>query len=168
MSDIVIRAIQSSDISAVMEIQSSSKAAAQWSREAYEHLLDAPASELASVAERAGSVIGFIVARHAADELEILNLAVSPSARRQGAGKALLQNVLSHASALGVRKVFLEVRASNFIAQRFYASQGFANAGRRANYYTRPAEDALLLARSLPELSGKTNRNPVLASRPKL
>ena len=168
MSGIIVRAIQPSDISAVMEIQSSSKEAAQWSREAYEQLLDAPPSALACVAERAGSVIGFIVARPAADEFEILNLAVAAAARRQGAGKTLLQHVLNHASALGVRKVFLEVRASNSIAQRFYSAWGFTVAGRRANYYTSPPEDALLLARSFPELSGKINRNPVLASRPKL
>ena len=168
MSGIIIRAIQPSDISAVMEIQSSSKEAAQWSQELYENLPNVSTAELAWVAERNGSIIGFIVARQAADELEILNLAVSAPARQQGAGKALLQHVLSHASAKGVRKVFLEVRASNSIAQRFYESQGFILAGRRANYYTSPREDALLLARSLPELSGKINRNPVLASRPKL
>ena len=160
MSGITKRAIQPPDISAILEIQSSSKEAAQWPRAAYEKLLHARSSELAVVAERAGHVIGFIVARQAADELEILNLAVAPAARRQGVGKALLQGVLTHAAARGVHQVFLEVRALNFAAQGFYQAQGFAIAGRRANYYTSPAEDALLLARSLPERSGKINRDP--------
>lgn len=168
MSKTIIRAIESPDVSAVVEIQSRSKEAAQWSREAYEKLLDASTAELAWVAECDGHIIGFIVARQAADELEILNLAVAPAMRRQGTGKALLQHVLAHASALGVQKLFLEVRASNSVAERFYKAHSFTNVGRRSNYYTSPLEDALLLARSLPELSGKINRNPVLASHPKL
>jgi len=168
MSSVAIRAMQPADVAAVMEIQSSSKEAAQWSRESYEKLLEASTSELAWVAERDGRIVGFIVVRQLTDELEILNLAVAPAARRQETGKALLQHVLAHASAHGVQKVFLEVRASNLTAQRFYAAHGFANAGKRANYYTSPVEDALLLARSVPELSGKINRNPVLASHQKM
>ncbi|HXT86259.1 MAG TPA: ribosomal protein S18-alanine N-acetyltransferase [Verrucomicrobiae bacterium] len=168
MTDIIVHAIHPSDISAVMEIQSGSKEAAQWPQEAYEKLLQASTSELGWVAERDGCIIGFVVVRQVADELEILNLAVAAIARRHGAGKALLQHILCHVSTQGVRKVFLEVRASNLIAQRFYSVLGFTIAGRRASYYTSPAEDALLLSRSLPELSGKINRDPVLASRPKL
>ncbi len=168
MSGITIRAIQPLDLSAVMEIQSSSKEAAQWSRAAYDKFLDAHASELALVAEHDGVVVGFIVTRQAANELEILNLAVAAAMRRQGVATALLKHVLTHAAAHGVHKAFLEVRASNLAARRFYESHGFANAGRRANYYTSPPEDALLLARSLPELSGKINHNPVLASHRKL
>lgn len=160
MSSITNRAIQRRDLSAVVEIQSSSKEAAQWSREAYEKLLDACSSEVALVAERASSVIGFIVARQVENELEILNLAVAAVARRQGVGRALLQHVFTHGAAHGVHRVFLEVRASNLVAQRFYETQGFTRAGRRANYYASPVEDALLLARSLPELSGKINRDP--------
>lgn len=160
MSKVAIRAMQVPDLSAILEIQSSSKEAAQWSQAAYEKLLDACSSELALVAERASSVMGFIVARQVANELEILNLAVAGVARRQGVGRALLQDVLTHAAARGAHKVFLEVRASNFAAQDFYQAQGFAIAGRRANYYTSPVEDALLLARSLSELSGKINRDP--------
>ena len=160
MSGITIRAIQPDDVSAVLEIQTSSKEAAQWSRAAYEKLIHACSSELVLVAERAGSVIGFMVGRQVADELEILNLAVAGVVRRQGVGKALLQDVFADAAARGVQKVFLEVRASNFAAQSFYQTQNFAIAGRRANYYTSPVEDALLLARSLSELSGKINRDP--------
>ena len=164
MSGITIRAIEPGDISAVLEIQHSSKGAAQWSRDAYEKLFGALVFELAWVAENKGSIIGFIVARRLADELEILNLAVVEAARRQGVGKALLQHAFTHAAGCCVQKVFLEVRASNFAAQRFYESQVFTNAGRRPNYYTSPVEDALLFTRSISELSGKINRNPVLAS----
>ncbi len=168
MSNVAIRAMQPSDVAAVMEIQFSGKAAAQWSRESYEKLVEASTSELAWVAERDDLIIGFIVVRQLTDELEILNLAVAAVARRQGAGRALLQHVLTHASAHGVHKVFLEVRVSNLIALRFYEAHGFISTGRRTNYYTSPPEDALLLARSLPELSGKINRNPVLASHRKM
>ena len=168
MNGITIRPIQPPDISAILEIQSSSKEAAQWSRGVYEKLLGALASERAWVFEGDGTVIGFIVTRQAANELEILNLAVGEAARRQGIGTALLQHVFSHANAHSVHKVFLEVRASNSAAQSFYEVHGFTIAGRRPRYYTSPVEDALLLTRSFSELSGKINCNPVLASRPKL
>lgn len=168
MSTVAVRAIQPCDVTAILQIQSSGNEAAQWSRHAYENLFLASTSELGWVAENGGCVIGFIVTRQATNELEILNLAIAPAARRQGAGKALLQHAFAHASEHGAQKIFLEVRASNLAARGFYSSQGFINAGRRPNYYTSPVEDALLLARSLPELSGKINRNPVLASRQKL
>lgn len=144
MSGTTIRAIQPSDVSAVLEIQSSSNEAAQWSRAAYEKLTVVHPSELAWVAEHGGPVVGFIVARQAANELEILNLAVAAVARRQGVGRALLQHALTHAAAHGVDKFFLEVRASNLAAQSFYRAQGFAPVGIRRNYYTSPADDAVL------------------------
>jgi ribosomal-protein-alanine N-acetyltransferase len=73
-------------------------------------------------------------------EAELLNLAVRPEARRRGVGRALL-------ALLGGRKVWLEVRASNEAAIRFYESQGFRVYGLRKAYYRDPDEDAVLMAR---------------------
>jgi len=90
-------------------------------------------------------VVGYLVARHVADEGEILNVGVSPVHRRRGTGRALVTEGLSRLEALGARSVFLEVRESNLAARALYQSFGFADVARRANYYRRPVEDAIIL-----------------------
>jgi len=145
----VTRRMEHRDIPAVFDLQSHSRGAAQWSRAAYESVCGARQNEFAWVADRDGRVLGFLVAREIAKEMEILNLAVDPTARRQGIASALLRHALSHASENGATKVFLEVRSSNLTAQRFYQSHGFVSAGMRPNYYRDPAEAALLLALTL-------------------
>jgi ribosomal-protein-alanine N-acetyltransferase len=69
------------------------------------------------VAETSEGVAGYIVAIEAADEGEILNLAVAPAGRRHGVGRDLVREVLETLSDRGVRQVFLEVRDSNAAAR---------------------------------------------------
>lgn len=97
------------------------------------------------VAERADQVAGYVVAIDAADEGEILNLAVAPPGRRRGLGSALVERVLDVLSGRGARQIYLEVRESNAPARRLYAAHGFKEVGRRKEYYRRPVEDAIVL-----------------------
>lgn len=90
-------------------------------------------------------VVGFCVLRCLGEEGELFNIAVSPACRGRGVGKALLDQVLAQGSRRGVKAVFLEVRKSNFAAQRLYLSRGFQQVGTRNNYYDEPAEDAVLM-----------------------
>ncbi len=94
-------------------------------------------------------VAGFVAARLAADEMHINNVAVRDKYRRRGIGAALLSSVLKWGKQRGARKAFLEVRAGNAAAQALYRRQGFEIVGRRANYYSQPLEDALVMAASL-------------------
>ncbi len=90
--------------------------------------------------------LGFVMLRRAADEAEILTLAVAPAARRRGVGRALVEAAVAHAPAA----LFLEVAADNAAARALYAAAGFREAGRRRGYYPRPggeAQDALVLRR---------------------
>ena len=84
---------------------------------------------------------------HTADELEILNIAVSPARRRQGLGRRVLGMALQVAEKMGIKKSLLEVRESNAPAIGLYESAGFRPVGRRRNYYRSPDEDALIYAR---------------------
>ena len=86
--------------------------------------------------------MGFLVARTlAADEREILNLAVAPDFRRKGVARALLDSALQ-----GFRGgVFLEVRESNGVAQEFYKSLGFKELSKRTGYYDSPPETAIVM-----------------------
>jgi ribosomal-protein-alanine N-acetyltransferase len=92
---------------------------------------------------------GALALRQAADETEILNVAVRAGQRRRGIGRRLMETALQQAVSSGSRRVFLEVRESNAGAQAFYAQLGFAQDGRRRKYYRDPPEDALLLSRTL-------------------
>lgn len=102
------------------------------------------------VAETSGVVAGYVIARYAADEGEILNLGVAPAHRRRGLGRTLVEHVLARLGQEGVRIVYLEVRESNSGARRLYEALGFAEVARRAHYYRRPVEDAVVLAAAVP------------------
>ena len=101
------------------------------------------------VAEHEGSVIGYVIAHHALDEAEILNLGVAPTRQRQGLGRALVVAMLAQLRELGVRVVFLEVRESNAVAHHLYGALGFTQVGRRRDYYRLPTEDAVVLRASI-------------------
>lgn len=82
-----------------------------------------------------GKIIGFAVSRMAADEAEILSIAVAASHRGRGLSNNLLLTHLGHLAGRGVRTVFLEVEENNQPARRLYQRAGFAVAGRRERYY---------------------------------
>jgi [ribosomal protein S18]-alanine N-acetyltransferase len=96
--------------------------------------------------------IGFAVSRMAADEAEILSIAVAASQRGRGLSRNLLLTHLGHLAGRGVRTVFLEVEENNRPARRLYDRAGFTVAGRRERYY-RQADgeqlNALLMRRDL-------------------
>jgi [ribosomal protein S18]-alanine N-acetyltransferase len=107
------------------------------------------------VADRARigrDLAGFVMARHAADEAEILSIAVDAGARRHGLGRMLLRRNLQRLAGLGVRAVFLEVGADNAPALALYRRMGFKQVGKRERYYgDGPAHDstALVLRREI-------------------
>jgi [ribosomal protein S18]-alanine N-acetyltransferase len=140
---VLVRAFTHRDLPSVIEIAAASPDAAQWSRESYSSLLESSAQGW--VAASGEAILGFLLARKAADEMEILNLAVSPASRRKGIGSMLLREALSWASRNQIAKVHLEARASNSAAMRFYESHGFRTAGQRPGYYSHPLDDAVLL-----------------------
>ncbi len=88
---------------------------------------------------------GMILGRVAADEAEILTLAVDPGQRRRGIGTALLSAATARAANLGATFMFLEVAVTNDPARALYAAHGFIEAGVRRHYYT-DGTDALDLA----------------------
>lgn len=122
-----------------------------WSEEEVERLL----LDRAVITHRAalnGDTVGFIMSRRAADEAEILSVAVDSRQHGRGVGRMLLDWHLRHLAGQGTRAVFLEVDENNLPATKLYRRAGFREVGRRANYYpqasgTRTA--ALILRRDL-------------------
>ncbi|MGZ8371073.1 MAG: ribosomal protein S18-alanine N-acetyltransferase, partial [Caulobacteraceae bacterium] len=119
-----------------------------WSAEAFAGLIAEPGC----VALIADDSAGFILVRVAADEAEIITLAVQPDARGKGLGRALLEAACDRAAALDSRTLFLEVAADNAAALALYSAAGFQPAGARPAYYARPGgsrADGLILKRAL-------------------
>jgi ribosomal-protein-alanine N-acetyltransferase len=81
------------------------------------------------------AVIGFAVSRMAADEAEILSIALAPTHRGRGLSRELFLTHLGHLAGRGIRTVFLEVEENNQPARRLYERAGFVVAGRRERYY---------------------------------
>jgi len=92
---------------------------------------------------------GFVLARAAGEEAEILTLAVAPAARGRGLGRGLLQAAIARARELGAKTMFLEVGADNPAALALYAGLGFTKCGMRKGYYG-GTSDALVLKLPLP------------------
>ena len=96
------------------------------------------------VAEAGGTVL----ARVAADEAEILTIAVAPEAQGQGLGRTLLEHAMHEAAQQGAASMVLEVSVANQAALALYEGAGFTTVGRRPRYYPGGA-DALIQRRAL-------------------
>ncbi len=123
------------DLDAVAAIQQASPGAAGWKVADY-------LEQEFLVALEGSRIVGFLVARTlVAGEREILNLAVAPDFRRKGVARALLDRALEGFCG----EVFLEVRESNGVAQKFYKSLGFKELSKRKGYYENPPETAIVM-----------------------
>ena len=97
---------------------------------------------------------GLVMWRVAADEAELLTLAVDPALRRQRIGTALLQGAMERAQEQGAVQMFLEVSVANEAARALYARADFVQVGRRAGYYG-DGSDALVLRAELEAIGSR-------------
>ena len=148
MTDWIIEPLTStSEIDAVLAIEEASFTN-PWTREMYAAELENPGVSICYLARTADRrVVGFCSCWRVVDELHINNLAVLPGCRRGGVATALLGHVLREGARLGAVRATLEVRRSNEPARLLYERFGFAVAGVRRAYYTKPVEDAIVLWR---------------------
>ncbi len=140
---VVLRPAQATDLETVATIERASFRD-PWSLRAFDDLLGDPRVSFL-IAGQGGAVRGYLVSWSVLDEGEIGNLAVAEDARRRGIGALLLDGAVEAARAARIQALYLEVRDSNAAARSLYASRGFAEIGRRRDYYRRPREDARVL-----------------------
>lgn len=152
MTDVIITRMSEHDLLEVVEIEEQS-GLSRWGWAAYYAELQGGNRELMLVARPARSsnaepipIAGYIVARETAGELHINNFAVRAEFRRRGIGAALLGEVLQEARRRKANAAFLEVRSANHAAQALYEKSGFKAIARRANYYSEPMEDAVVMS----------------------
>ena len=148
---ITITRMSEHELLEVVEIEEQS-GLSRWGWAAYYAELQGANRELMLVARpaecaiEAAPILGYIVARETAGELHINNFAVRPGYRRRGIGAALLDRVLQEARRRHANAAFLEVRSANHAAQALYQKSGFRAIARRANYYSDPREDAVVMS----------------------
>lgn len=154
-TDIAIVRMTEHDLLEVVEIEEQS-GLSRWGWAAYYAELQGGNRELMLVAKPLGArsldqhqIAGYIVARETAGELHVNNIAVRDQYRKRGYGLLLLGSVLDEARRKHATMAFLEVRSGNSAAQSLYQKCGFKAIARRANYYSDPPEDAVVMSLDL-------------------
>lgn len=117
-----------------------------WSLDSIETELVNEDKKLYYVIEDANGVVGYAGAWLVYDEGQITNIAIRPSARRQGFGAKLTSALIEECFKRGMHEIFLEVRISNLSALSLYRKLGFTVKGMRKNYYSEPKEDAYIMS----------------------
>jgi len=106
----------------------------------------------AEMAVADGAPAGFTLTRLAAEDCELLLIAVDPCRSGQGIGTELLRRSVGLAKQSGAQRMFLEVRAGNSAARGLYERHGFICVGQRKDYYVGENHlrfDAMTMALSL-------------------
>ena len=141
---LTIAPMQLEDIEKVHELEK--KTLSAWSKDHLKDELHQPTGFQFVVSnKKTERILAVIFGRIVVDEAEILKLSVAEFARNRGLGFQLLDFSLKYCSTRGVKNCFLELRASNEVAQRLYEKRGFVTVGTRKDYYEGPVEDAILM-----------------------
>jgi len=125
-----------------------------WTTAAVAGILGSPGA-FAFLVDDGTDPVGFILARAAGGEGEVLAIGVVETRRRSGFGRSLILKAIAEAEARGAGEMFLEVAEDNPAARELYRHCGFDDVGRRPAYYRRAsgARVAAVVMRRGPTLS---------------
>lgn len=99
---------------------------------------------LVYVAEESSGIEGFVISYFAADEAELLQIAVDFRARKNGVATGLILELKKGLLEKQIKTLFLEVRAGNEAARKCYEKFGMVPCGKRPGFYKEPEEDAII------------------------
>lgn len=145
MSEVWIRPMKEADLKEIAAIEKEA-IIPPWSERDFRDSLELSHVSML-VAILYGQIAGYCVCYQSLDEGEITNVAVKKELRRQGIAGKLLEKLFYVGAERGIERFLLEVRASNEAALRTYEKAGFQRTGLRKNFYTQPAEDAVIMIR---------------------
>lgn len=106
-------------------------------------------AEIEAEHDSVSEIVGWCACRFVVPEAELLKIAVNKKSRRSGVAGILLNHLTSFLSQKSIKMLFLEVRSQNQSALNFYMKSGFLQIGTRPDYYTDPADSALLFQKLL-------------------
>jgi [ribosomal protein S18]-alanine N-acetyltransferase len=145
-----LRTMTPADLDAVLVLERSLFGEEAWSIQMLEgELAEQPRSRYYLVADDDGVITGYAGLLVAANQADVVTLAVAAGQWGQGVGSALLEALLAEAVRRGCTEVFLEVRTDNTRAQRLYRRYGFSQIGIRKGYYQPSGADALVMRRDV-------------------
>jgi [ribosomal protein S18]-alanine N-acetyltransferase len=148
MAEVIYAPMTASDINDILTLHKECDLES-WTKEGYLSSLNNP-EFIAIVVKFNSKIVGFITTRLITNNnlCEILNIAVTPSQKHKKIGEGLLLELFKQ---LGdkIERIWLEVRESNHPAISFYEKHGFQIVGKRNNFYRDPAENALLMQKTI-------------------
>jgi ribosomal-protein-alanine N-acetyltransferase len=137
------------DLPGIVELEKVGfEAGEQWSETAWADELAAPDRYVLARLDREARIIGVATFSCVGEMADLNRVIVRPEARGQGIGASLLRAGLEWASAVGARRMLLEVRPDNEPAVALYRRLGFDAITTRRDYYG-PGRDALVMLRAL-------------------
>ena len=116
-----------------------------WTREDFEREMVENKMALYFVAKIDEKIVGYAGMWHVVNEGQITNVAVLPEYRNMSVGSALMEELIKSAEEREMIGITLEVKISNYTAQRLYSKYGFKPEGIRKNYYKDTNEDAIIM-----------------------
>jgi len=152
LEDLSLRDMRSDDLASVLVIERNAQVS-PWSRLSFEESLTK--NYVCRVLMCNEKIAAFHVVSTVADELHILNVVVATHLQGIGLGHVLMRDIEQIAQSEKVKKIFLEVRASNQAAQGLYLKWQFKQIALRKGYYRSSEakldqrEDALVFARTV-------------------
>ena len=145
---IVIRPMEIDDLKKVLEIEKQSFTV-PWTQDLFFSELTKNRYARYFVLEKGNEVVGYLGLWHKGSNFHITNIAITEKVRRKGYGEKLLRFIEKIAAIYRIKKISLEVRRSNCIAQDMYRKYGYKVMRVLRNYYQEEREDALVMEKKL-------------------
>ena len=145
---IVIRPMEIDDLEKVLEIEKQSFPV-PWTYDLFFNELTRNRYARYFVLEKDNEVVGYLGLWHKGTSFHITNIAITKNLRRKGYGEKLLKFIEKIAVTYRIKKISLEVRRSNCIAQEMYRKYGYKVIRSLRNYYQEEKEDALIMEKKL-------------------
>ena len=139
----MIRPALLADLPALTALEAELFGVDAWSEKAIREEIEGPGRRFVV----ADDLSGYAVTMSAGDIVDLLRIAVRPSARRSGLATRLLDAVLEGTD--DASRMLLEVSVSNAEALGFYVARQFSVIDVRPHYY-RDGSEALVMCRWLP------------------
>jgi len=144
MAELTIRKMELKDIKDVMKIDQASFTQ-PWTEDIFHMEIEKNDQAHYFILKTENKVIGYVGMWVVIDDAQITNIAILPEFRGKKFGEKLFGFVCQKAIQMGVKRLSLEVRASNVAAQKMYRKFGLVPGGIRKNYYTDNREDAIVM-----------------------
>lgn len=145
---IVIRSMEIDDLKKVLELEKQSFPV-PWTYDLFFSELTRNRYARYFILEKDKEIIGYLGLWYKGASFHITNIAITEKFRSKGYGRKLLKFVEKIAVSYKIKKISLEVRKSNCIAQDMYRKYGYKVIRFLRNYYQEEKEDALVMEKKL-------------------